>query len=157
MLQPGRTPLNVGHNELANYSLWQLGTNADLSRITRKYASATWTTLFAINVGWSEGFWRRRWDSNPLRPALQADASTTSASPPQRILYPESILKSIPKLPSYRLFTPPLPFLNYLNPRVTNGNGGFCRPLPYHLATAPWLQGPIPRAEQLQCERSIQA
>jgi hypothetical protein len=24
-----------------------------------------------------------------------------------------------------------------LKPRTTGGNGGFCRPLPYHLATAP--------------------
>jgi len=27
-----------------------------------------------------------------------------------------------------------------LKPRTTFGNGGFCRPLPYHLATAPHKQ-----------------
>ena len=59
-------------------------------------------------------------DSNPLRPALQADASTTSAPRPQKILYPESTPKSAPKLPSYRLFTPLLPFLT----------SGWIQPLP---------------------------
>jgi hypothetical protein len=36
---------------------------------------------------------------------------------------------------------------NLWKPRMTNGNGGFCRPLPYHLATAPLFEGPDTRSQ----------
>src|SRR6266436_4414284 len=97
--------------------------------------------------------WRQRWDSNPLRPVLQTGASTTSASAPKKTLLKllkpcVNPLQLVPKVytqnctqtalvsPIYAF--PSLP--NLLKPRTTFGNGGFCRPLPYHLATAPHKQ-----------------
>jgi hypothetical protein len=64
------------------------------------------------------------------------------------------IPKSVSKLPSYRLLTAlisptyaasSLP--NLLKSRVTNRNAGFCKPLPYHLATAPLPPGADTRSQ----------
>jgi hypothetical protein len=46
---------------------------------------------------------------------------------------------------------------NLVKPRMTNGNCGFCRPLPYHLATAPRLQGAhLRRAEQFHTKGAFE-
>jgi len=53
-------------------------------------------------------------------------------------LYP-SCTQTAHLLPIYAVRSLP----NLLKPRTTGGNGGFCKPLPYHLATAP----PTPEAK----------
>lgn len=52
-------------------------------------------------------------------------------------LYPQSIPKTAPKPPSYRVFAPLLALPNLLKPRTTSGDARVLQTFPYHLATAP--------------------
>jgi hypothetical protein len=81
--------------------------------------------------------WRRGWESNPPRRLCRPlpEPIGFRASVPK--IYTQNCTQNCTQTALVSpIYTVPS-LSNLLKPRTTRGNGGSCRPLPYHLATAP--------------------